>query len=313
LQWRPGSDDEILWNDQVEGRFVCHILNVKSMEKRTIPSPVYTISPDGAYALTLDFERVQDVRAGYGYAGIPDRNGKVLAPEDAGIYKVSLDDGSKKLIVSLKEIADIPYTLEELSSYKHYFNAIDISPDGERFAFLHRWVNPGEAARVSPLGTRFITASVDGGDIHMLNDSRMTSHFWWKNPNQILAWANRPEVGNRFFLFDDQEEQSCDIIGEGDLTQDGHCSYLQNQDWIMNDTYPDKNRQVELYLYHTKTKEKVVLGKFFMDKAYSGEWRVDLHPRQSRDGNKIIIDCPVANSGRQMLMLDISRLDSILP
>jgi hypothetical protein len=45
-----------------------------------------------------------------------------------------------------------------------------------------------------------------------------------------------------------------------------------------------------------------------MDKKYSGEWRVDLHPRQSRDGKKIIIDCPIGESGRQMLMLDISGL-----
>jgi len=50
------------------------------------------------------------------------------------------------------------------------------------------------------------------------------------------------------------------------------------------------------------------LGEFYMDPDYTGEWRVDLHPRQSRDGKKIIIDCPVGKSGRQMLMLDISGL-----
>ena len=308
LQWRPGSDNEILWNDRVDDRFVCNILNVKTREKRTIPSPVYTVSPDGKFALTLDFERVQDVRAGYGYAGIADRNREKSAPDNAGIYKVSLDDGKKELIVSLEEIADIPYPLEDLKSYKHYFNAINISPDGKRFAFLHRWVVAGEAARISPLGTRFLTASVDGGDIHVINDSRMTSHFWWKNSQQILAWANRPGEGNRFYLFEDNKERSYKVIGEDVLKVDGHCSYMQNQDWIMNDTYPDENRLVELYLYNSKTGEKLVLGEFYMDPDYTGEWRVDLHPRQSRDGKKIIIDCPVGKSGRQMLMLDISGL-----
>ncbi len=309
LQWRPGSKDEVLWNDRVDNQFVCHILNVKTREKQTIDSPIYTVSPDGEFALTLDFERVQDVRAGYGYAGIEDINREKTAPDNAGIYKISLDNGKKELIVSLKEIADIPYPLEDLKSYKHYFNAIDISPDGKRFAFLHRWVVPGEAARVSPLGTRFITAAVDGRNIHIINDSRMTSHFWWKNDKQILAWANRPEVGNRFFLFEDQEEQRYTIVGEKELKVDGHCSYLPGQEWILNDTYPDKNRQTELYLYNPATKEKIVLGRIFMDPQYTGEWRVDLHPRQSRDEKKIIIDCPVGNSGRQMLMLDISGLE----
>lgn len=309
LQWRPGSNSEILWNDREDNHFVCHILNVKTMERRTIQSPIYTVSPDGKFALTLDFERIQNVRAGYGYAGINDTNENVLAPEMAGIYKISLDDGSKELILSIKEIADIPYPLENLASYKHYFNAIKISPDGHRFAFLHRWVISGEAARVSPLGTRFITASVNGDDIHILNDSRMTSHYWWKNPNQVLAWANRPELGNHFYLFDDKPNRNYKVIGKEMLKVDGHCSYLKNKNWIMNDTYPDKNNQVELYLYNTNTKEKLVLGRFFMDNNYSGEWRVDLHPRQTRDGKKIIIDCPVGKSGRQMLLLDISGLN----
>ena len=309
LQWRPGSKDEVLWNDRVDNRFVCHILNVKTMKKRTLPAPVYTLSPDGKFATTLDFERVQNVRAGYGYAGVPDPNKDILAPEEAGIYKMSLDDGSKKLIVSLKEIVDIPYPLEDLSPYKHYFNAIEMSPDGKRIAFLHRWVISGEAARISPLGTRFITASVDGGDIHIINDSRMTSHFWWKNDKQILAWANRPEKGNYFYLFNDALKQEYEIVGKGILTTDGHCSYLSNEDWIINDTYPDENRLIELYLFNTKTSEKVILGKFYSDPEYTGEWRVDLHPRQSRDGKKIIIDCPVGNSGRQLLMLDISGIE----
>ncbi len=309
LQWRPGSNTEVLWNDRIDDKYVCHILNVKTKVMRTIQYPIYTVSPDGKFALSLDYERVQDVRAGYGYTGVPDKNKNVLAPEDAGIYKISLDDGTKKTIVSISEIAEIPYPLEDLSVYKHYFNALDINPDGSRFAFLNRWVNAGEAARISPLGTRFLTASVNGGDIHIINDSRMTSHSWWKNAGQILAWANRPGSGNHFYLFNDSEERKYEVIGKGILNVDGHCSYLKNDDWIMNDTYPDENRQVELYLFNTKTNEKIVLGKIFMDEKYTGEWRVDLHPRQSRDGKKIMIDCVMGSNGRQILMLDIGDLN----
>ncbi len=308
LQWRPGTN-EVLWNDREQGKYVCRIVNVRTMEKRTIPYPIYTLSPDGKFALSTDFERIQDCRAGYGYPGISDRNNKVLAPEDAGIYKISLDDGSRKQIVSIKEIADIPYPVEKLSGYKHYFNHLDINTDGTRFVFLNRWVKPGEGRRISPLGTRMLTASVDGGEIHVLNDSKMTSHFWWKNAKQCLAYANRPESGNHFYLFDDVVEKSYSIEGKEVFNTDGHCSYLQNTDWIMNDTYPDGNRQITLYLYNTKTKQKIVLGKFFVDKKYQGEWRVDLHPRQSRDGKKIFVDCPIGKEGRQILMVDISELD----
>jgi hypothetical protein len=174
---------------------------------------------------------------------------------------------------------------------------------------MHRWITPGEAKRTSPLGTRFMSASVNGVAIHVLNDSRITSHFWWKNSNQILAWANRLDEGNHFYLFDDAVKQRCSIVGDGILTTDGHCSFLPNKDWILTDTYPDENRQITLYLFNTETQQKIILGKFFLDEKYTGEWRVDLHPRQSRDGKKIFVDAAIGKDGRQILMLDISNLN----
>src|SRR5690606_54619 len=46
LQWLPGSDSTILWNDRVEDRFVCHLMDVTTREVRTLPHPVYSVSPD---------------------------------------------------------------------------------------------------------------------------------------------------------------------------------------------------------------------------------------------------------------------------
>ena len=85
LQWRPGSKDEIIWNDRQDDRFVCHILNVHSGSKRTLPYPIYTVNPDGRTAVAPDFRRVQDMRPGYGYAGLPDPHKDDAAPDDSGI------------------------------------------------------------------------------------------------------------------------------------------------------------------------------------------------------------------------------------
>jgi len=54
LQWRPGSKNEIMWNDRQGGRFVSHILDplkVDTGKKRTLPHPFYTVSPDGRTAV----------------------------------------------------------------------------------------------------------------------------------------------------------------------------------------------------------------------------------------------------------------------
>ena len=79
LQWRPGSDREIVFNDRDGDRFVCRILDVKTRKLRTLPMAIEHISTDGKQAVCADFRRIQYIRAGYGYAGLPDPNREVLA------------------------------------------------------------------------------------------------------------------------------------------------------------------------------------------------------------------------------------------
>jgi len=105
LQWLPGSKNKIIWNDRVSDRFVCHILNFFTGEIRTLPYPIYTISPDGRTAVAPDFRRVQDMRPGYGYAGLPDPYTDDLAPKDTGIFRIDLETDRRDLIISLADIA----------------------------------------------------------------------------------------------------------------------------------------------------------------------------------------------------------------
>jgi hypothetical protein len=93
LQWRPGSATEIMWNDREGERFVCHILDVNTGQKRTVPFPIYTVAPDGRTAVAPDFRRIQDMRPGYGYAGSPDPYKNELMPTDSGIFRIDLEKG----------------------------------------------------------------------------------------------------------------------------------------------------------------------------------------------------------------------------
>ena len=159
LQWRPGSKNEVLFNDRRGDRFVCHIVDVKTRRRRTIPHAVYTVSPDGRWAVSPDFRRVNDMRPGYGYAGLPDPNRDVPAPDDSGVFRIDLDSGERQLAVSLAEVAKIPYPRGDLSKAKHYFNHLLVSPDGRRFEFLHRWGEPRWRG-----GTRMLTAARPSGE-----------------------------------------------------------------------------------------------------------------------------------------------------
>ena len=100
LQWRPGSDCEVMWNDREGDSFVSHILNIRTGRRKTLPFAFFSVHPSGKTALGLDFERLEYMRPGYGYAGLPDLNKDVLAPDNAGVYLFDFENSRKKLIIS---------------------------------------------------------------------------------------------------------------------------------------------------------------------------------------------------------------------
>src|SRR4051812_42731854 len=104
LQWVPGAQSEIIWNDREDGQFVSRVLDVKAQKTRTLPAPIYALTPDGKTALSVDFSRLNDVRAGYGYVGITDPNFKDLTPEKTGVFRMDMASGDKQLLFSVAEI-----------------------------------------------------------------------------------------------------------------------------------------------------------------------------------------------------------------
>jgi hypothetical protein len=304
LQWLPQSNSEVIWNDRRGDRFVSHILDVKTGKKRTLPAPIYALSPDARWAVSPDFRRLNDTRPGYGYTGLPDPNKNVLVPEDSGIWRIDLATGEQKLLLSLAEAAKIPYTQGDWTGAKHWFNHLLVSPDGSRFIFLHRWRGKPEGSSFS---TRMFTAGREGKDLYVLDPYGKTSHFIWRDPKTVLAWAWHPSHGNKFYLFHDRTNK-VEVIGPDVMTVNGHCSYLPGNRWILNDTYPDKQRNQNPYLYEVATGRRVPLGHFHSPPQYKGEWRCDTHPRFSPDGRKVVIDSPHGGNGRQMYLIDISDI-----
>lgn len=308
LQWRPGSAEEVLWNERNgRGGLQCRILNVTTGESRVVPHPVYAVSPDGRWAVSADFFRTGWIRPGYGYAGT-DPTADVLAPADSGIWKIDLETGESRMLFSVADVAAIKNPNFDPAGARHHFNHLLVNPDGSRLIFLHRWRLPGETG---PLATRAMTAAADGSDLRVLNDSGRFSHFIWRDPEHVLAYAATEPGGKwRFLLHDDTGHEPMKPVGEDVMGPgDGHCVYLPDRDWILNDTYPrESDRKRGLYLYHIPTDHRIDLGWYDSPIAYDDEWRVDLHPRFSPDGQRITIDSVHEGLGRQLYMMDISEI-----
>lgn len=301
LQWLPGSDSEVIYNDRDGDQFISVVLNVFSGEKRVLPRAIYAVSPDGTKGVGLNFARVDFTRPGYGYKGGVDKYAGDFAPDEEGIYAIDLKTGEYQEIVTLGQVKRIPMESEPLG--KHWFNHLLFNTDGSRFIFLHRakWEADGGRGWC----TRMFTANPDGTDLHVVNDHNMVSHFIWHDPNHIMAWAREPDEGSHFWYYTDESDEK-KIIGEGVLTRDGHNTYSPDGAWVLVDEYPDKDRMQALKLYRPSDGTLVRLGRFYLTRDASGEFRCDLHPRWSRSGDYITIDSMHDGDQRQIYLFDVS-------
>lgn len=302
LQWIPGSD-EVIYNDRRDGDFVSVIYNPKSQEERVLPFPIYALSPNGKEAVTLNFARLAFTRPGYGYTGVPYTKLDANVPEDEGVFLLNLETGERKLLHSMKQIAAVHHR-PGMDGGLNWVNHLLFNTDGTRFIFLHRWRESPDLK--APWKTRMFTLGVDGTEPRVISDNDMVSHFIWKDPVHILAWSREIETGNKFHLYD-PPNKTFSVIGEGVLTRDGHCTYSPDGEWILDDTYPDKERMQNLMLYRPADGKLVKLGRFYLDQEWRGEFRCDLHPRWSRDGNSVVIDS-MHTGKRQMYLLDVSGI-----
>ncbi|MFP4092615.1 MAG: hypothetical protein ACLFUB_05170 [Cyclobacteriaceae bacterium] len=318
LQWIPRSTEEVIWNDREGDGFVSRVYNIKTGEIRTLPRPVYTLSPDGSFGLTVNFGRLQKMRPGYGYATTDKGKDWEKAPEDDGIYRVDLKTGESKLIISLAQLAALDRELGSVAENFHWCNHLLVSPSGNRFIFLNRsrdYLLDEQTRKTKNWNadyvTRAITCGTDGSDLYVLNDSGNFSHFIWKGDDAVTAWASTEDGGEAaFYEFYDQSKRY-KKLDEEKMPQNGHNTYVPNTnyEWILNDTYPQgPDRMQTLYLYHVPSKKKVVLGRFHEPEKFSGEWRCDLHPRCDQQGNRVFFDSTHEGGKRQMYMVDIEAI-----
>ena len=232
-------------------------------EADVLPHPFYCLSPDGRWAYTPDFRRLNDTRPGYGYGAITDPNKSALAPENSGIWRMDMQTGDRRLIVSLADAAKIPFTGKADAAFngtsKHWFNHLLCNTDGSRLFFLHRWRTPDRGG----FKTRAFTMNPEGGDLFLLDPHGETSHFVWRDPRHVFAWAWHPSHGNRFYLYEDKTDH-VEVVGKDVMTQNGHNTYVPGtrNEWVLNDTYPDVKGFQHPYLYHVPTDRRVPLGDF---------------------------------------------------
>lgn len=310
-QWHPADPERRFVHNDLRGdRFVGVVRDVGKGEQAVIDRPIYALLPDGKTAFSLNFARLAVHRPGYGYAGGRDPHANDAHPAEDGIWRIDLASGRSEIIVSLADLSGRE-PKPSMQGAWHYVNHIQPSRGGQRIAFFHIWHSDEKSWEV-----RLYTCRPDGGDLTCMLDTGMVSHYDWRDDDTILVWANRPEQSARFLLLShralaspaDASSRRFEVFGDATLLQDGHCSFSQDGQWVLNDTYPDAHGKRTLMLVRTEDARRFDVARLSSPKSrWWGEIRCDLHPRWSRDGRQICIDS-VHDGSRQMYVVDVGRI-----
>jgi hypothetical protein len=238
-----------------------------------------------------------------GYAGVQDRFSSELAPAASGIWRIDLASGRSDLILSLADIARIPLKQGDWSGARHYFDHLLVNPDGTRFAVIQRW-----SRATGEFTSRLFTADTQGKNVRILDESGRSSHYIWRDAENLLLWTSHPSHGDRFYVVNDRTGSYSPLSDA--MKKNGHVTYLPGNRWVLCDTSPDAERLQHVYVFDTQTGRRVEIGAFRSAPEYKGVWRCDTTPRHNNDGTLVAFDSPHSGNGRQIYLADISSIVS---
>ena len=299
--WLAYSPDSlIIYNDLRDGKFVSVILNVHSKKEiRSYPFPVSAVSPDGKYAVSINFARLRITRPDYGYGGEGQNPGKEFPfPVDDGLFLANLMTGEIKLLVSYNQIKDLVPPAAEGSI--EWFNHTLFSRNGTKIFWLSRQMEGNTRITTS------FTVNTDGTDIQRCFPEKWGgSHYDWLNDNELMITANYEGKQYAHVLFT-TGKRDFKRLGKGLLDYDGHGTFSPDQKWMVTDSYPSAGlREQKIYLMDMKSESVLSLGRFVEPEEFEGYWRCDIHCRWSPSGR--IIGFNSTNSGsRQVYIFRLS-------
>ncbi len=279
LQWL--NTRKFIYNAFEDGMYISKIIDVtsKSFIKK-IKIPIYDCFQD-IFALSLNFNRLHQLRPDYGYRK---KNEAIdyMKNHNDGIFHIDFLTGNISLIITIERLIAL-HKKPSMHGAKHLVNHIMISPDGNHFVFLHRWI--------TSRGIRFdslVLSDSKGERVSILADDNMVSHCCWYGNEHIIGYLTHKMLGDQFYTINIKTNDVVPLSTILSKFGDGHPSFFQNK--MVCDSYPNKARYKQLFIFNKETEEIEDIGEFLEPLNYNGETRCDLHPRWSLDGKSIFFD-----------------------
>lgn len=344
LQWLPGDGNEnkVIYNQSDKTHFHSVIFDLETGSKKIVDFPIYAITPDGKYSISLNYERSYWCRA-YHYMPIENKAYDVQVAEDDGIFCVDLESNSVKRIISIDDVIGLDVQVD-FSQARHWCEHIMLNREGTQIAFLHRFAYDN----VNRYKTRVVVANIDGSNLHVLSDwkNNLYTHLGWGDDefyiysitqnaleaaysNQSLKKTSRlspftlvkkfikkmiprglkdsfkkNECGYRLYKLESGRYEYQNTFINEEFPIDGHPTITVDGQYMITDTYPDLNSNHNLLIRNLKN-DKVICVATLSAGLKGNPASCDLHPKVCHGEEYVIVD--TAYTGKHsMIMLKLN-------
>lgn len=289
LRWFPGSDNKIVFNNYQNGKYFSTVVDTNGDVLQNYSYPLYDIDHNGTLGLTLDFERLGELRPGYGYTC------RKYVANNLAQESIKIIDLAHDCIIDEVTYRNIANSMPvECKLEKCYINHLSFSPNGKKFLFF--WIEIVNGYHQASL----MVYDIIKKSIITLDTKEKVSHYVWLDDENIICTAYESPAKCRYYLYNVLDSTKTPYCPNA-LQQDGHPS-IYKEGAILTDTYPDSNGFQHLYLVNTIEDTKQQLLEIYSMPVANGEWRTDLHPRFNIDKTLICFDSNI-NGFRELFIV----------
>ncbi|MFB1078184.1 glycosyl transferase [Photobacterium damselae] len=290
FNWQQGSrahwlsSDLFIFNNfcSISNSYISKVYSIKN--SKVISKYKYSVqdSYSDKYFLSINYSRLMALRPDYGYRNLDeDKNYNIDNLNDDGIWYTDISSNSCNLLLSLSDI--VSFKFKNNCEFKHKVNHVMISPNGEKFIFMHRYLYNNKRY------DRLLLANKNGELLSVLAENIMVSHCAWIDNNQIIGYLKGTNNKNGYWIIDiNTKNYNSKLQKKFDVYGDGHPTTCPA--FFVTDTYPNKSRYQKLLKASYDGSLFIELGEFFHGFEYNEETRCDLHPRLSHNVDMVFFD-----------------------
>lgn len=255
------------------------------------------VSQAGGYFLGINYGRLARLRPVTGYPAAFDWTQNHPAPADDGIFRVEIDSGEKRLLVSYARLAELLQSQNIDVSGKHLFiNHTLTSRDGSHVYFFVRADFDLRDKRINvPCSMR-----TDGSEL-VSHQIFMGGHPEWDLGPRIIGRREKQQA-----IYDILERRVVGTLGSPELFPDpeGDIALSPDARWFVNG-YRVKGRN-HYSILNRETGDHIRSEGFDCSGWTGGDLRLDPAPTWNRASNKILIPALAPDRTRQLFLLKIN-------